>query len=39
LVIAEIIALARQIGDRNTEMHEGKWNKVIVFKYIGFGIS
>lgn len=27
LIIAEIIALARQLGDRNTEMHEGRWNK------------
>lgn len=27
MVIAEIIALSRQLGDRNTEMHEGKWNK------------
>lgn len=28
LVICEIIALARQIGDRSTEMHNGTWNKV-----------
>ncbi|KAI8380777.1 hypothetical protein BD560DRAFT_387074 [Blakeslea trispora] len=28
LVIGEIIVLARQLGDRNTEMHEGTWNKV-----------
>ncbi|KAI9029766.1 hypothetical protein CLU79DRAFT_735969 [Phycomyces nitens] len=28
LVIGEIIALARQLGDRNTEMHDGVWNKV-----------
>ncbi|OBZ85231.1 D-3-phosphoglycerate dehydrogenase 1 [Choanephora cucurbitarum] len=28
LVIGEIIVLARQLGDRNTEMHEGAWNKV-----------
>ncbi|KAI9480662.1 MAG: hypothetical protein EXX96DRAFT_563696 [Benjaminiella poitrasii] len=28
LVIAELVALARQLGDRNTEMHQGNWNKV-----------
>ncbi|KAL2813334.1 hypothetical protein BDW59DRAFT_154869 [Aspergillus cavernicola] len=28
LVIGEIIALARQIGDRSNEMHNGTWNKV-----------
>lgn len=28
LVIAEIITLARQIGDRSLEMHTGTWNKV-----------
>lgn len=28
LVICEIIALARQIGDRSNEMHNGTWNKV-----------
>lgn len=28
LVIAEIIALARQLGDRSNEMHSGTWNKV-----------
>ncbi|KAI7866413.1 hypothetical protein BDF14DRAFT_1812885 [Spinellus fusiger] len=28
LVIGEIIALARQLGDRNTEMHQQVWNKV-----------
>ncbi|KAG9306810.1 hypothetical protein G9A89_005711 [Geosiphon pyriformis] len=28
LVIAEIIALSRQLGDRNNEMHRGDWNKV-----------
>nr|KAJ3422104.1 hypothetical protein HK105_001155 [Polyrhizophydium stewartii] len=27
MVIAEIIALSRQLGDRNTEMHNGTWNK------------
>lgn len=27
LVLAEIIALARQIGDRNIELHNGIWNK------------
>lgn len=28
LVIAEIITLARQLGDRSNEMHRGMWNKV-----------
>ncbi|KAL9093167.1 MAG: hypothetical protein Q9159_000344 [Coniocarpon cinnabarinum] len=28
LVIAEIVALARQLGDRSMEMHQGRWNKV-----------
>ncbi|MCJ1461073.1 D-3-phosphoglycerate dehydrogenase 2 [Mycoblastus sanguinarius] len=28
LVIAEIIALARQLGDRSDELHKGTWNKV-----------
>ncbi|KAL7753409.1 D-3-phosphoglycerate dehydrogenase 2 [Sorochytrium milnesiophthora] len=28
LVLCEIIALARQLGDRNTEMHSENWNKV-----------
>ncbi|CAG8520993.1 5385_t:CDS:2 [Acaulospora colombiana] len=28
LVIAEIITLSRQVGDRNIEMHQGIWNKV-----------
>lgn len=28
LVIAEIISLARQLGDRSSEMHRGTWNKV-----------
>ncbi|KAG1112146.1 hypothetical protein G6F42_014823 [Rhizopus arrhizus] len=28
LVIGELITLARQLGDRNTEMHQGIWNKV-----------
>jgi D-3-phosphoglycerate dehydrogenase len=27
LIIAEIIALARQLGDRSREMHEGRWRK------------
>ncbi|KAK2069600.1 hypothetical protein P8C59_004162 [Phyllachora maydis] len=27
LVIAEIITLARQLGDRSNEMHRGTWNK------------
>ncbi|PFH55395.1 hypothetical protein XA68_18412 [Ophiocordyceps unilateralis] len=28
LVVAEIITLARQLGDRSSEMHRGIWNKV-----------
>ncbi|KAI9837582.1 MAG: Phosphoglycerate dehydrogenase ser3 [Sarea resinae] len=28
LVIAEIVALARQLGDRSNELHNGTWNKV-----------
>ena len=28
MAIAEIIFLARQLGDRSREMHEGKWRKV-----------
>ncbi|SCU91570.1 LADA_0F10748g1_1 [Lachancea dasiensis] len=28
LVIAEIVTLARQLGDRSIEMHTGTWNKV-----------
>ncbi|KAJ5888883.1 hypothetical protein N7495_008924 [Penicillium taxi] len=28
LVIGEIITLARQLGDRSIEMHNGTWNKV-----------
>jgi D-3-phosphoglycerate dehydrogenase len=28
LVICEVIALARQLGDRSNEMHRGTWNKV-----------
>ncbi|KAL9641377.1 MAG: hypothetical protein Q9204_000012 [Flavoplaca sp. TL-2023a] len=28
LVIGEVIALARQLGDRSNELHKGTWNKV-----------
>lgn len=28
LVIGEVITLARQLGDRNIEMHQGVWNKL-----------
>ncbi|KAF9585041.1 hypothetical protein BGW38_004141 [Lunasporangiospora selenospora] len=28
LVLAEIVLLSRQLGDRNREMHEGIWSKV-----------
>src|SRR5260370_4078168 len=27
LIVAEIIALARQLGDRSREMHQGRWRK------------
>ncbi|MHB8873295.1 MAG: phosphoglycerate dehydrogenase [Myxococcaceae bacterium] len=28
LIIAEVVALARQLGDRSRELHEGVWKKV-----------
>jgi D-3-phosphoglycerate dehydrogenase len=28
LVLAEVVMLARQLGDRSREVHEGKWRKV-----------
>lgn len=28
LVIGEVIMLARQLGDRSNELHNGTWNKV-----------
>lgn len=28
MVLAEIVVLARQLGDRSTELHGGKWRKV-----------
>jgi D-3-phosphoglycerate dehydrogenase len=28
LILSEIVALARQLGDRSREVHEGKWRKV-----------
>ena len=33
LVIAEIIMLSRQLGDRNREVHAGQWRKVAVGSY------
>ena len=33
LMIAEIIMLARQLGDRSREVHEGKWRKVATGAY------
>src|SRR5262249_50287570 len=33
LMIAEIITLARQLGDRSREVHEGKWRKVAAGSY------
>ena len=31
MVLAELIILARQMGDRSMECHQGKWNKVSWF--------
>src|SRR5262249_27510251 len=28
MILAEVIALARQLGDRSRELHEGRWRKV-----------
>src|SRR5262249_56446113 len=28
MIVAEIVALARQLGDRSREVHEGRWRKV-----------
>jgi D-3-phosphoglycerate dehydrogenase / 2-oxoglutarate reductase len=33
LIIAEIISLARQLGDRSREVHEGRWQKLAVGSY------
>ncbi len=33
LVIAEIVVLARNIGDRSREVHEGKWRKIATGSY------
>ena len=33
IIIAEIISLARQLGDRSREVHEGKWRKVSLGSY------
>lgn len=33
LIIAEIISLARQLGDRSREVHEGRWQKVATGSY------
>lgn len=33
LVVAEIVALARQLVDRSREMHEGKWRKIAASSY------
>jgi D-3-phosphoglycerate dehydrogenase len=30
LVIAEIVALSRQLGDRNTMLHQGNWKKSLI---------
>lgn len=34
MVIGELIMLARQLGDRNTEMHQNLWNKVPIVRII-----
>src|SRR5438067_13435078 len=33
LIICEVIALARQLGDRSREVHEGRWRKVAAGSY------
>jgi D-3-phosphoglycerate dehydrogenase len=33
LMIAEIVLLARQLGDRSKEVHEGKWRKIATSCY------
>lgn len=33
LVIAEIVMLARHVGDRSREVHEGKWRKIAAASY------
>ncbi len=33
LVVAEIVALARQLVDRSREMHEGRWRKIATSSY------
>ncbi len=33
LVICEIVMLARQLGDRSSEVHQGKWRKVATSSY------
>jgi D-3-phosphoglycerate dehydrogenase len=33
MIIAEIVVLARQIGDRSREVHAGKWRKVATNSY------
>ncbi len=35
MMIAQIIALSRQMTDRNTELHQGKWNKVEIILLLG----
>ena len=38
LIIAEIISLARRLGDQNIKMHNGVWDKVSFFFLIQFWI-
>jgi D-3-phosphoglycerate dehydrogenase len=35
LVLAEMIMLARQAGDRNNELHKKIWNKVSAQRVVG----
>jgi len=30
MIVAEVVMLARQLGDRSREMHEGRWRKISV---------
>ena len=34
LVIAEVVMLARHLGDRSREVHEGKWRKIAKLKFV-----
>jgi phosphoglycerate dehydrogenase-like enzyme len=34
MVISYLVLLARQIGDRSMEIHDGVWNKVITLSWL-----